>query len=295
MASWGWELLGWLDATASAVRAMAAAPLSPLARARALQRLRGDEAGLDAPVGRAERGPPRAMPPAIRRYGGLAYLAGTLAAGGGALLSGGQVAVIVAAGVVAGTAVAVAERALYDQRVLRLETQLADALDLMVAGLRAGSPLLAALEQAARESAEPLRGLLSDVTARVRLGAVPGEAFAQLAARTGLESFQLFALAMTVQWDVGGSLAPSLAQVGRGVRDRIDLARRVRAMSMQARLSMLAVMAVVYLLAALMWANNPERMQGFLRSTLGTWLTCMVAALQVLGVAWAARLARFDA
>ncbi len=196
---------------------------------------------------------------------------------------------------VAGTVSGVAERAVYDRRILRLETQLADALDLIVAGLRAGSPLLAALEQAAQESAPPLRTLLGDLTAKLRLGASPRDAFAHLAARTRLESFHLFALAMTVQWDVGGSLAPSLAKVGHSVRDRMELARRVRAMSMQARLSMLAVTAVVYLLAALMWANNPERMRAFLSASLGAWLTSIVAILQVLGLAWAARLSRFDA
>lgn len=294
MASWVWNLRGWLDDRLEFLQELAHLPLEPLRRERARMRLEpADHLEADqAPVVALRQGRLR---PAVGRWVALPYMAAVLAAGAAAYASGGQLPVVMAAAVVAGALAAVAERAVYDRRTLRLESQLADALDLMVAGLRAGSPLLAALQQAREESAEPLRGLLADTIGRLRLGAPPREVFSHLGARVRLESFQLFALAMAVHWDVGGSLAPSLAKIGGGVRDRIDLARRVRAMSMQARLSMLAVMAVVYFLAALMWASSPERMLAFLQSSLGTWLASVVAVLQVLGLVWAARLARFEA
>ena len=50
-------------------------------------------------------------------------------------------------------------------------------------------------------------------------------------ARVPLETFRLFAAALTVHQEVGGSLAPTLATVGRIIRDRIELTRRIRSLT----------------------------------------------------------------
>ena len=59
----------------------------------------------------------------------------------------------------------------------------------------------------------------------------------RLARVVGWCALVLFAAALSVHWEVGGSLAPILATVGRTVRDRIELSRRISAMTTQARLS----------------------------------------------------------
>ena len=56
-------------------------------------------------------------------------------------------------------------------------------------------------------------------------------------ARVPLETFRLFSAALTVHQEVGGSLAPTLATVGRIIRDRIELTRRVRSLTVQSRAS----------------------------------------------------------
>lgn len=49
---------------------------------------------------------------------------------------------------------------------LRLETQLSDAIDLMVAALQAGAAVNAALENAARETRAPLKPYLEELLGR---------------------------------------------------------------------------------------------------------------------------------
>src|SRR5207253_282320 len=55
----------------------------------------------------------------------------------------------------------------------RIEEQLADAIDLVVATLRAGAGVLGALESAARESHSPIRPHLEEVLGRIRYGDDP--------------------------------------------------------------------------------------------------------------------------
>jgi tight adherence protein B len=178
------------------------------------------------------------------------------------------------------------------RRRLLIESQLADALDLMIGTLRAGASVMVALEAAARESRPPLRGQLDEMLGRIRYGDDPQAVLRALVGRVPLETFRLFGAALAVHWEVGGSLAPILATVGRTVRDRIELSRRVSAMTSQARLSIAAVLGVTYFIAAAVWRNDPGRMEAFLSTTIGQWLVASTLLLQAAGIAWASVLTR---
>jgi uncharacterized membrane protein (UPF0127 family) len=122
-----------------------------------------------------------------------------------------------------------------------IEVQLADAIDLMTGALQAGGGVTSALENAIAETRRPLRPQLEDVLGRIRFGDDPQAVLRSLAARVPLETFRLFASVLSVHWEIGGSLAPTLATVGRQVRDRIELSRRLRSLTVQSRASTIAV------------------------------------------------------
>jgi Flp pilus assembly protein TadB len=175
---------------------------------------------------------------------------------------------------------------------LQIENQLADVLDLMVGGLRAGSSVMTAMDSAVAETRAPLRPELEDVLARLRMGDYPQEVFQSLTTRVPLETFMLFTSALSVHWEVGGSLAPTLAVVGRAIRDRIALSRRIRALTAEARVSLIAVLAMTYFIALMVWVSDPERMQSFLATGFGAALTAGAVLLQGLGIVWMSILSR---
>jgi len=177
-------------------------------------------------------------------------------------------------------------------RRLLIESQLADALDLMIGTLRAGASVMVALDAAARESRDPLRPQLEEVIGRIRYGDDPRSVLRAMERRVPLETFRLFGAALAVHWEVGGSLAPILATVGRTVRDRIELSRRIDAVTSQARLSIAAVLGVTYFLGLAVWRNDPARMETFLGTTIGQWLVALMLLLQAAGIAWASVLTR---
>ena len=71
-----------------------------------------------------------------------------------------------------------------------------------------------------------------------------------------LDNFRLFATSLAVHWGVGGSLAPTLSTVGRTIRDRIEIARRIHSMTTQSRVSTIAVLGTTYFIGLLMWRNS---------------------------------------
>ncbi len=174
----------------------------------------------------------------------------------------------------------------------RIEVQLADAIDLIVSALGVGATLQSALENALRDMRSPLRPELEDVVVRWRYGDEPAVVLGSLAHRVPLETFRLFATSLAVNHEVGGSLVQTLASVGRTIRNRIEITRRLRALTMQGRVSVAAILIVTYGLAAIMWRNEPDRMAGFLLSTVGQWLVAIAMVLQGLGIVWIAALCR---
>jgi len=182
------------------------------------------------------------------------------------------------------------------QRVLRIEarieSQLADAIDLMVGALQAGAGVTAAIESATRETRWPLQPQLAEVLGRIRLGDDPQAVLRGLTRRVPLENFVLFATTLSVHWEVGGSLAPTLSTVGKAIRDRIELARRINSLTAQARASVVAVLLATYFIAVVIWRNNPERMAGFLNTQIGAYLVAFAVLMQAVGIVWSAAASR---
>ena len=200
--------------------------------------------------------------------------------------------VAVAAGILIGVLSYLVEDYVAEQKAATIEIQLAAAIDLLVGSLRAGSSLLAAFESALQEAEPPLRPYFQEVAGRIRLGDDPRVAVGELPVHVPLETFRLFATSLAIHWEVGGSLATTLSTVGRTVRDRIELSRRVRAQSIEAHASVAVVFILAYIIGFLMWRANPDRLESFIKTALGTELVAGVVTLQAVGLVWMSRLSR---
>jgi len=244
--------------------------------------------------------PGTGAPPATARRRAVAWPRGLLAPGVGLLVGAGLLSIsvpepiAVSVAVLSAALVAVGLRSLEARRVGIFESQLADGIDLMVSTLRAGGGLTDALGGAIRESRAPFRAALSELVERIRLGDPPREVLEDLEERIDLESFRLFSFTLGAHWEGGGSLATTLSDVGRSIRDRVDVARRVRSQAVETQASVVGVLVVTYGLALLMWNNYPDRMRTFTESELGGMFIALTILLQGVGLLWITRLSRVE-
>jgi Flp pilus assembly protein TadB len=178
------------------------------------------------------------------------------------------------------------------RKAAKLEAQLADAVDIMVGALGAGAGVAGALEAAIQETNAPLQGQLEEILGRIRFGDQPQSVFKNLAERIPLETFLLFASTLAVHWEVGGSLAPTLATVGRTVRDRIDISRRIRSNTAQSQISTIMVLGLTYFIALVVYSNGPEQMQEFLSTSIGSFFAAGSMLLQAVGMLWMSHISR---
>ena len=178
------------------------------------------------------------------------------------------------------------------RRLFRLQQQLADAVDLLMGSLQAGAGIGTALASTAAVTPRPLRSLLEEMSRRMRLGEPSAAIFREPTSRVSLPSFRLFALCLGAQWEAGGSLATSLAAVGRSLRDRIAVERRVRSQAGAVVASALGVAAITYGIGVAVALWDPERAMGFFASHVGVRITVFALILQGVGLLWMWQLAR---
>ena len=207
-------------------------------------------------------------------------------AGVTALVSRFSMPYVVALGVMVGFLASQLESFLAARHAATLEGQLADAIDIMIGAVDAGAGVGAAIDAAITECRAPLQPYLEEVKGRIQLGDEPAEVFRSLAQRVPLEAFLLFTSALAVHWEVGGKLSSTLTTVGRTIRDRIDVARRIRSNTAQSQFSTLAIIGLTYFIAVIVWRNGPEQMEEFVRSSVGSWFVAGSVVLQAVGIVW---------
>ncbi len=169
------------------------------------------------------------------------------------------------------------------QRLRRFENQLADMLNLMVNGLRAGYSAMQAMESVAKEMPAPICDEFRRVVQEMQLGINMETALDNLLRRIPSGDLDLVVTAMNVQREVGGNLVEILDTISYTIRERVRVKGEIRVLTSQVLYSgrFLAMMPLI--IAAVLWlVNRPYMMQFFNPATrLPGIAALIVAALMI--------------
>jgi tight adherence protein B len=138
------------------------------------------------------------------------------------------------------------------RRLVKFNDQLADMLNLMVNGLRAGYSTLQAMESVSREMPLPICDEFRRVVQEVQLGVTTEKALDNLLRRIPSDDLDLVVTAMNVQREVGGNLAEILETISHTIRDRVKLKGEINVLTSQQSytgkfLSVLPILVVLIL------------------------------------------------
>ena len=221
-----------------------------------------------------------------RRWRWAPWFLGVLAAVLVWLILGFPPPYVIALGAMVGLLASQVEAYWAGQVVSKLESQLADAIDIMIGAVGAGASVDTAIEASITEASPPLKPYLEEVAGRIRLGDEPVDVFRSFAERVPLETFLLFTSALSVHWEVGGKLSSTLATVGKSIRDRIEVSRRIRSNIAQSQFSTYAILGLTYFIAIIVWRNGTDQMEEFVTSSVGSWFVAGSILLQAIGIVW---------
>lgn len=176
------------------------------------------------------------------------------------------------------------------QRIIAIEKQLPDALDLMVRAQQSGHAFISALQITATESRPPISLELRKVFDEINLGMSVQSAMNHLAERIDSKEIRYFVVAVLIQNEAGGNLADVLRKTATLIRERQKIAGVVRVLSAEGRISAWILSVMPFLLAFLLHLINPEFVSALWKDPMGLAMLGVSLGLMLVGIFWMSRL-----
>ena len=169
------------------------------------------------------------------------------------------------------------------KRMRAFDNQLPDLLITVAATLKAGHSFRHAIQAVVDEGAEPTARELRRVLAETRLGRPMDEALAEMGDRVGSKNLSFVLNAVTIQRQIGGSLAGLFDIVAETVRQRQQFARKIRSLTATGRMSAYVLIGLPFAVSALISLISPAYMSPLWHSGMGHALVGAALASLAIG------------
>jgi tight adherence protein B len=155
------------------------------------------------------------------------------------------------------------------QRTKAFENQLPDLLITLAAALKAGHSFKQGLQTVVDEGRPPASKELKRVLTEAQLGRPIDESLQEMAVRLGSKNFEFVITAVSIQRQVGGSLAGLIDMVADTVRQRQQFIRKVRGLTAMGRAGSYVLMGLPFVIAGAITLMNSDYMAPLYYSSAG--------------------------
>jgi tight adherence protein B len=172
------------------------------------------------------------------------------------------------------------------KRLVEIDRQLPDAMDMMSRALRAGHAFPSALKMVGDEMNDPIAAEFRVAFDEVNYGIPMQDALLNLATRVPITDFRYFVIAVLIQRETGGNLAELLGNIAAIIRARHKLTGTIRVLSAEGRLSAWILCALPFVLAGAISLLNPEFLGVLRTDPVGIRLVMGALVMMLIGVLW---------
>lgn len=170
------------------------------------------------------------------------------------------------------------------RRQHKFSSQLANAIDVVVRGVKSGLPLNECLQVIARESPEPLAGEFRSIVEQQRLGVPLSDGLERMCQRMPLSEVRFLTIVISIQQQAGGNLSEALANLSSVLRDRQSLAMKVKALSAEAKASAMVLASLPPGVMSMVYLTSPGYMMPLFTTTMGRFMVAIGAVWMMMGV-----------
>jgi tight adherence protein B len=169
------------------------------------------------------------------------------------------------------------------KRLRAFDEQLPDMLVTMAASLKAGHSFRQGIQSVVDEGVDPAAKEFKRVLNETRLGRPMDDALNDMAARVGSKNFEFVMSAVTIQRQVGGSLAGLFDMVADTVRQRQQFHRKIRGLTAMGRMSAYVLIGLPFVVGFAIYGINREYMQPLLTTSTGHKLIVLMFVMMTIG------------
>jgi len=169
-----------------------------------------------------------------------------------------------------------------DRRQQKFTRHFADAVDLIVRGIRSGLPINECFRVVAREFEPPLGEEFRLLVEGQNLGWTIDDLMARGIQRLPTAEYKFFAIVTQIQRQTGGNLAETLSNLSGVLRERKKMRDKAQAMASEAKASASIIGSLPFAVAGILSVVNPDYLMLLFTETTGNyllafgafWMTC---------------------
>jgi tight adherence protein B len=178
-----------------------------------------------------------------------------------------------------------------EQRKVKIEDQLADAMVSLSSAIKAGLALAQALEILAQQCPKPICQEFQQLIGEYQLGKPLETCLLETKQRLRSENFALFAASLEASRQSGGKLNETVERIAHSVRELQRLERKIQSETAQARKSALYMaMAPFAILAIYYFVVDQENTEKLFTTVLGQIMLSASLILNLVAYFWARKI-----
>ena len=170
------------------------------------------------------------------------------------------------------------------RRQQKFVAQLANAIDVVVRGIKSGLPLNDCIQVIASESPEPLASEFREVVEQQKLGLSLSDGLERMCARMPVPEMRFMTIVISIQQQAGGNLSEALSNLAGVLRDRQMLALKVKALSAEAKASAIVLGSLPPGVMTMVYLSSPEYIMPLFTTTIGHFMILGAAVWMTMGV-----------
>ena len=169
-------------------------------------------------------------------------------------------------------------------RLKKFESQLPDAIDLFTRTMRAGHNIHSGLETIAEETTDPIRMEFRKVTEELALGSAIEPALHKLGDRIPIIDLKFFVTGLILQRQTGANMVNVLEDLATLVRERLNMAGKMRAHTASQRFSAGLLCALPFVVGLGFYVLKPEYVRLLWTDPLGTKFLTYGIISEIVGI-----------
>jgi tight adherence protein B len=173
---------------------------------------------------------------------------------------------------------------LVKRRQAKFIAEMANAIDVIVRGIKSGLPLNECLQVIARESPEPLASEFREVVEQQRMGITLGEGLERMCERMPLAEVRFLSIVIAIQQQAGGNLSEALANLSNVLRDRFRMQMKIKALSSEAKTSAMVLASLPPGVMSMVYLSSPDYIMPLFNTTIGNFMLAVGACWMATGV-----------
>lgn len=181
-----------------------------------------------------------------------------------------------------------------NSRHKKMINQFADALDIIVRGVKSGLPLNECIRIISSESPEPLRTEFATLADNLAMGAGTDRSLNMFYKRVPLQEVNFFVIVLMIQSKAGGNLSEALGNLSAVIRSRKMMREKIKAMSSEAKASAMIIGSLPFAVGLLVFLTTPDYILELFRTETGHVILVMGSGLMFTGIMTMKRMINFD-